>query len=517
MEADPSRPPRLVRTLLTADFVIQFDGVGHTEREDGAVLVDGDRIVFVGARSEAPVSFDERIDLGHSVLLPGLIDLDALADIDHLVLDSWSDGEAAARLTWSAAYEQSGRSDVLTPEERRVMRTYALVQLALHGITTIMPIASETHSRWAETHDDLLDVATTASRIGLRSFLGPSYRSGVHITTDDGSPDLVWNDDEGSRGFAEAVRFLDTVDELADPLVTGVLAPCRIETVPDHLLVETADVSARRDVLVRVHATQERGERALSMAVHGAAPLDRLERVGLLNPRTLIAHGIYLDVHPEMLGEDRGDLGTLATAGVSIVHCPLTNNRYASHLHKLSQYLDAGVNIALGTDSFPPDLIRAIDTGVQLAKAQHGLLGRGMLAEYIDAATTGGARALRRPDLGRLAPGAAADIVAFALDDFRTGPTEDPLRTLTLAGSGRDLRFSMIAGRVIVRDGTIVGVDCEALRSEGQRIFDTLCAAYRGRDYRAGSGEPLFPPVFRRAEDGRPRSAADARWVSIRE
>ncbi len=496
METDPSGPPGLVRTLITAAHIIAFDGIGHTGLEDGAVVVDGDRIVFVGAGSDAPGPFDERIDLGESVLLPGFIDLDALADIDHLVLDSWSDGQAAARLSWSAAYFRSGRHDVLTPGERSTMRRYALVQLALHGITTIMPISSEVHSRWAETHDDLLDVTTMASRLGLRSFLGPSYRSGVHVTDDDGTPVIAWDDDEGRRGFAEAVRFLDTVDELGDPLVTGLLAPCRIETVRDDLLVETARVSAERDVLVRVHATQERDERAQSISLHGAAPLARLEQLGLLNERTLLAHGIYLDVHPDVYGEDRGELGTLAGAGVSIIHCPLTNNRYASHLHKLSQYLDAGVNIALGTDSFPPDLVRAIDTGVQLAKEQHGLLGRGMLPEYVDAATTGGARALRRPDLGRIAPGAAADIVAFALDDFRTGPIEDPLRTLTLAGTGRDLRFSMIAGRVVVRDGAIAGVDCTALRVEAQHIFDTLRDAYAERDYLAGSPEPLFPPVF---------------------
>src|SRR6185312_324788 len=120
------------------------------------------------------------------------------------------------------------------------------------------------------------------------------------------------------------------------------------------------------------------------------------------------------------------------------IHCPLTNNRYASHLEKLSRYLDAGITIALGTDSFPPDLVRAIDAGAQLAKAQHANLAAHLLAEYFEAATLGGARALRRPDLGRIAAGASADVVAFGLDDIRMGPVEDPLRTLVLAGTARD-------------------------------------------------------------------------------
>ncbi|WP_156322592.1 amidohydrolase family protein, partial [Leucobacter musarum] len=69
----------------------------------------------------------------------------------------------------------------------------------------------------------------------------------------------------------------------------------------------------------------------------------------------------------------------------------------------------------------------------------------------VEAATLGGARALRRPDLGRIAPGAAADLVAFSLADLRTGAIDDPVRTLTLAGTARDAHFSMVAGRTVMR------------------------------------------------------------------
>lgn len=484
-------------TLVTADFVIAHDGRGHTELRDGAVLVDGDRIAWVGRAADAPdgAGATERIALGRSILMPGLIDLDALADVDHLTLDAWCDGAAARRLDWSAGYF-ARRHDVLTAEERSAMRRFALVQLALHGITTFMPIASEVHSAWAETHDDLLDVARIAGELGLRTFLGPSYRSGVHVTTEGGGPAIAWDDAAGRHAFAEAVRFLDSVEALGDPLVTGVLAPCRIETVRAELLEATARVSAERGTLVRAHALQDLAERELFAAAHGTTPLGLLERVGLLNERLVLAHGVYLDVHPEVHGEDRGDLAKLAAAGVSIIHCPLTNQRYAFLLEKLSQYLDAGVNVALGTDSFPPDLIRGIDAGVHLAKAQHADLGRGLLAEYVDAATGGGARALHRPDLGRIAAGATADLSAFALDDVRIGAVDDPLRTLVLAGSGRDARFSMVAGRTVLRDGMLPGVDLDRIREDGQRIFDRLKAAYDERDHLASSGEPLFPPVL---------------------
>lgn len=493
---------------VRAAFAIVFDEArgGFAELRGAVVLARGERIEAVagGAEGEAlAAEADEVIDLGESLLMPGLIDLEGLVDIDHLLLDSWWSPAHEARLEWSAAYARDPR-EVLTPGERSALRRYGLVQLILHGITSAMPIATEIHGAWAETHDDLLDTARTASELGIRVFLGPSYRSGAHVTRADGSHGIHWDEARGEAGFADAVRFLDTAEALGDPLITGVLAPCRVETVSDAILARTAEASAERDALVRVHATQGLdSEIGILAAERDATPLGLIERAGLLNERLLLAHGVYLDVHPDVHGEDRGDLARLAAAGATVVHCPLTNARYAFWLERLSQYLDAGVNVALGTDSFPPDLVRAIDAGVQLAKAQHGDLGRGLLAEYVEAATLGGARALRRPDLGRIAPGAAADLVAFSLSDLRTGAVDDPVRTLVLAGTARDARFSMVAGRVVMRDGRIPGVDEEALRAEGQRVFEKLRAAYPERDALAGPAgsreAELFPPVFPRA------------------
>ncbi|SJN10170.1 Chlorohydrolase/deaminase family protein [Leucobacter sp. 7(1)] len=475
------------------------------ELRDACVLVRGSRIAAVAAGPAGDalaVSADRIVDLGESLLMPGLIDLEGLVDIDHLLLDSWWSPEHEARLEWSEVYAADPR-EVLSAADRSILRRYGLVQLLLHGVTTAMPIATEVHGAWAETHDDLLDTARTASELGIRVFLGPSYRSGVHVTRGDGSAGIHWDEAKGEAAFADAARFLDTAAELEDPLVTGVLVPCRVETVTDDILRRTAELSADRGALVRVHATQGlESERGILARERGTTPLGLLERAGLLNERLILAHGVYLDVHPDVHGEDRGDLARLAAAEVSIVHCPVTNARYAFWLDRLSQYLDAGVTIALGSDSFPPDLIRAIDTGVQLAKAQHGDLGRGMLAEYVEAATLGGAAALKRPDLGRIEPGAQADLVAFSLADVRMGAVDDPIRTLTLSGTGRDAHFSMVAGRIVMREGLLPGVDLAELRREGQRVFEALRAAYPERDALAptgGSSETeLFPPVFPR-------------------
>ena len=259
-----------MRTRVTARHVLAHVDGHHALLTDGEVVYQDDTVVFVGHGYAGDV--DETLDLGESLVLPGLVDLDALTDIDHLVLDSWHDAERADGLVWSQQYASASR-DVFTLEERLAVREYALVQLALHGVTTFMPIASEVHSAWAESYDELVGMAEISRRIGLRGYLGPSYRSGVNVVADDGSRAVHHDGSRGWEGLADAVRFLDHCDELGDPLVTGMLLPCRIETLDEELMRATARVSADREVLVRLHALQGLPERRLVRDAYGTTPL----------------------------------------------------------------------------------------------------------------------------------------------------------------------------------------------------------------------------------------------------
>ncbi|OFE14408.1 N-ethylammeline chlorohydrolase [Humibacillus sp. DSM 29435] len=483
-----------MRTQVTAKYLLGHQDGRHQLLRDASVVFEGDTVVYVGTRLDGPV--DEHLDLGESLILPGLIDLDALCDIDHVILDSWADPDTESGLQWSEDYFRTRRHDVFSVEERAQVREYALVQLALHGITTFMPISAETHSQWAESYEEAVSIAEQASRLGLRGFVGPAFRSGVNVVHDDGARDVLFEEQQGERGLEEALRFLDWAQSRHDPLLTGVLLPCRIETMTRALLESVATQARDRGVLVRLHALQGLFERELILAKHGMTPLELIKEVGLLGPTTLIPHAIFTDRDPQVHGEDRGDLALLADAGVTVIHCPLTSLRYGSVLHSFRAYRQAGVNLALGTDSFPPDLVRGMDVGVHLAKYVDGRQDAAPVEWYVEAATLGGARALGRADLGRLAPGAQADLVAFSLNDIRDGVVDDPIRTLLLNGAARQVTHSFVAGRAVVVDGRIPGVDLEALRHSGQRLFEKMRAAYSERDHRGRSVDQLFPPAF---------------------
>ncbi|SEJ81473.1 Cytosine/adenosine deaminase [Arthrobacter sp. yr096] len=485
-------------TKVTARYVLGHQNGTHVLLEDACVVYSGHTIEYVGHDYAGPV--DQERDLGDALLMPGLIDLDALTDIDHLILDSWAGPEQAKGHQWSEDYFLNRRADVFSAGERQQIREYALIQLILHGITTYMPIASEVHSEWAEPFEELVGMADTSRRLGLRGYLGPAYRSGVNVVLENGERSVMFDDGRGHEGLADALRFIDHATVLNDPLVNGVLLPCRIETLDIELLKATAAASDDRDVLVRLHSLQGLVERELILGRHGVTPLELLDQVGLLNERLLIPHATYTDRNPAVYGEDSGDLAMLADSGASIIHCPLTSMRYGSTLDSFGAYKEAGINISLGTDSFPPDLIRGIDAGVQLAKILAGTNDAGDVAGYVDAATLGGAHALRRPDLGRLQPGAQADMVAFSLGDFRDGVHDDPLRTLLLNGTARQAVLSVVAGRTIMADGEIDGVDLELWRSRGQELFHKMRGAYSARDIRNRPADELFPPVYARLE-----------------
>lgn len=485
-------------TRVRAGHLLAWDGADHVLLRDAELVHRGSEIVFAG--HGYPGRVDTEVDASGALVMPGLIDLDALTDLDHCLLDSWGDREETGGFNWSPEYA-AAPTGVLTQEERTLMREYALAQLARYGVTTYMPIASEVHAQWAETCRDFEDVAAVTRRLGLRGYLGPSYRAGVNVYGPDGA-DVFQDAERGAAGFAEARAFLDHVATLDTDLVHGVLLPCRIETLTFELMEQTAALAMERDVHVRLHCLQGAREPAFTQRFWGLGVVDSLERSGLLEAKLLIPHGRELGDLRDAEVVAGADVQRLVAHDVPIIHCPLTSARYGSALLSFEAYRRAGLTMVLGTDSFPPDLIRGIDVGVQLSKIVDESLAAGRVDNYVRAATSVAADVLGRPDLGRLAPGATADYIVTDLTDFATGVVEDPVRTLVVNGSGRDVVRTVVAGRTVMADGVVLGVkDMDALQERAQELFGKLRAAYSDRDHLHRSADALFPPSFVHAEE----------------
>lgn len=343
---------RVMKTMIQGSHVIGYERGDHVILRDAAVVYAGSRIEYVG--HDYPGQADQVIDAGRAVVCPGFIDLNALADVDHALIDSWQDPSIQPGLQWSKAYADAGPRDVFGPADVARRRTYAMIQLIRNGITTAMPIAAETHNQWAETYDEMAAMADAARSLGLRMYLGPSYRSGVNVTDETGASDVQWQPELGEAGLDMAERFLADFGAEGDDLVHGCLLPCRIETVTKELLNRTRAVQDRTGCLVRLHCLQGATELKLLDRWYGQSPLDVLEEAGLLTDRLLVPHGTHVGGHHPTSGSKLRDIARLAASRSVVVHCPLTAARYGGALESFDTYRQAGVRLALGTDSYPP-------------------------------------------------------------------------------------------------------------------------------------------------------------------
>jgi len=218
---------------------------------------------------------------------------------------------------------------------------------------------------------------------------------------------------------------------------------------------------------------------------HRMTPIEVLDSLGMLRPTLNIGHGNFIADNPKLNYPGARDLKLMGAAGVSISHCAINIVRRARALDSWKKYTEAGVNIALGTDTYPRDLILNMRTASYHGKVMSSDYKAATAADVFCAATLGGARSLGRDDLGRLAVGARADMLIVDLtggDTLRMGPIRDPVKTLVECGVGNDVDTAIVAGRVRMQGGKIPGIDFAALRARAQANGEKIWAGWQQSD-----------------------------------
>ncbi|MCC7370109.1 MAG: amidohydrolase family protein [Chloroflexi bacterium] len=493
-----------MKTRITGRFVAGYDaahnGGDHVVYCDGEVVYDDDRVVFVG--HGYPGDVDREIAAGDALVSPGFLDMNALADIDHGILDTWPTADLMTGHVWSEDYFNHRRHELFGADDERFNRRYALTQLLLNGITTALPIAAETYREWCETEDQIADMAEIAGDLGLRLYVGQAYRGGINIIRADGSRDVAWDEACGEQGLEQAASIVRRFDGAYNGRIRGAFLPCRIETVTLDILRKTKQYADELGVPIKLHAAQGLPELALIQQWHGKRSIELLGEIGFLGPNVGIPHVFFIGGRNGVPDDGADELALLRDTGTTVIHCPIPAARHARSLDTFDGYREAGVNVALGTDMFPPDIIRAMDYASNMAKQRVRDQSAGSAADMFRAATLGGAKLLGRDDLGRLAPGSKADITIVDLSQLRTGPIDDPIRTMVMNANGAQVKTVIVDGVTVVEDGQIPGQDVEAMRARAQRYFETYKAAYSERDYLRRPTDVLFPPSFKTVERG---------------
>jgi len=474
-------PPRTI--IRNIAWLVAWDETArsHVYRRDVDLTIDGDTISGIGAAESdhRGVEIDGR---GYAIF-PGFIDIHAHPSSEPM-LKGLTDEVGSRHLYMSSLYEYLPLFDA-DPEGRRAATEVALCELMQSGVTTVCDLSAG--------RDDWLD---TLGASGLRAYAAPMFPSGSWYTPNGHEVRYAWDEQAGRDGFDRALRLIDRARQHPSGRLDGVLYPAQVDTCTEALLRDSAAASRDCRVPLQIHAAQSVIEFQEIMRRHGCTPIEWLKRTGVLGESTIIGHAIFLDHHSWLHWPTRNDLALLADTGTSVAHCPTVFSRRGIVLEDFGRYRAAGVNLGVGTDTFPHNFIEELRTAAILARVAAGQAQAVTAADIFTAATVGGAHALGRDDLGRIAPGAKADLVMVDAAHPAMQPLYDPVRSLIYAAGERAVRHVFVGGEQIVRDGKTLAFDYADASARLEAAQRRAIEKVPNFDWSKRSAAEIMPPTF---------------------
>lgn len=436
-------------TLLAknARVLVTMDGA-RREIPDGALFVRDNVIEAVGPTAELPDAADEVLDLSDHVVLPGLVNTHHhfYQSLTRVVIGC----QNQELFGWLKTLYPIWAG--LTAEAVYVSAKLAAAELILSGCTT-----SSDHLYIFPNDVRLDDEIRGVAEVGMRFH---ATRGSMSLGESKGGlpPDSVVEDEDDI--LADSRRVIETYhDNQRYAMLRIALAPCSPFSVTQDLMRVSAELArSYPGVRLHTHLAETKPDVAYSLEMFGLKPGDYAEDVGWVGEDVWHAHCVQL-THEAL--ERFGQTGT------GVAHCPASNARLASGIAPLREMLALGVPVGLGVDGSASN-----DSGHLLNEARLALLMQRARTcdpasltarQALELATLGGARVLGRDDIGALAPGMAADFVAYDLSQVAfAGAWHDPIAALLFCTSV-DVAYSVINGRIVVREGRLTTLELEPL------------------------------------------------------
>ena len=472
------------RTVIrNASCLVAWDAAAgaHVYRRDADLAFTGNTITAIG--SVPAQAGGSEIDGRGWLVMPGFVDIHAHPSSEPM-LKGLTDEVGSRQLWMSSLYEYLPifESDAAG---RRAANEVALCELLQSGVTTVCDLSAE--------RDDWLD---TLGASGIRAYAAPMFRSGRWFTPNGHEVRYEWNEQAGRDGLDRALRLIDRARQHPSGRLGGLLYPAQVDTCTEALLRDSAAAARERNLPLQIHAAQSVVEFHEIMRRHGKTPIEWLGDIGVLGPNAIIGHAIFLDHHSWLHWPTRDDLGRLAATGTTVAHCPTVFSRRGIALENFGKYRAAGVDLGIGTDTFPHNFVEEMRTASIVARLAAGEAQAATAADIFTAATIGGAKALGRDDIGRLAVGAKADLVMVDLTDPAMRPLYDPLRSLVYSAGERAIRHVYVDGRQVVRDGRALAFDyadaCARLEEAQRRAIEKVPR----HDWGGRAAAEFMPPSF---------------------
>ena len=269
------------------------------------------------------------------------------------------------------------------------------------------------------------------------------------------------------------------------------LAPSTVWAMTGHGLKAARALADELGLRITIHMNEVKYDSEVSVQRFGKRSLPYLDSLGFLQPDVLHAHCVWLDDE---------DIRLLARCGCAVSYNPASNMYLGSGIARIVELLDAGVRVSLATDGAASnnsqDMLEALKLGALLQKVAHCDPTVLSAPQVLRLATSGGAEALGRDDLGQIAPGMRADFFVFDPRRPKSVPLHDPISTLVYSGGQQNVVTTVAAGRIVLEDGHFTTVDEADLLARAQAVAVDLArragtdANVRNRPGRLVSSRP---------------------------
>lgn len=329
-------------------------------------------------------------------------------------------------------------------------------QLLKYGCTTVF----DHHYVFPQGRGDLIGAQfDAAGALGLRMV---ASRGSMDLSVKDGGlpPDsVVQTVDEimkDSQRLAEACH-----DPRPGSMRQVVLAPCSPFSVSADLLRQSAILAREKGLRLHTHLCETRDEERWTLETVGLRPYDYMESLGWTGPDVWYAHSIYVN---------QNEIERMAASGTGAAHCPQSNMKLSSGVMPLPSMLEAGVKVSLAVDGSASNDGSNLLEELRAAYLMHRLTWGDKApdgAALLRMACQGGAEVLGRRDIGSLEVGKCAD---FFLVDTRNielaGATLDPAALPATVGIHSPAAYTVVGGKVVVKDGRLLGMDEDKIARE---------------------------------------------------
>jgi cytosine/adenosine deaminase-related metal-dependent hydrolase len=428
--------------LIEHGVVVTLDTRRRVIR-DGALMIEGSRITDVGKtdelhRKHAP---EHVIDASRKLVIPGLIDCHV--HLAQALIRGCADD--VSLLDWLRKYvwPLQGNYDA---EDGRVSAKLCMLEMIRSGTTSF--IESMTHTRYGFD-----GIAKALEDSGMRGCLAKT----IMDTPAYGRKQMMHEGmiEDGETSLAETINMYDRWNGKANGRIGVWFGPRSLGACSKALYEKIAEEAAKRKAGITMHLCEVKEDLRYARRKFKKSPVAFAKEVGLLTPRTVLAHAVWLT--------DR-DIATLSKTWTSVSHCPSSNTKLASGIARIPEMLKKGVNVALGCDGGPSnnsyDMIREMKLAAYIHKVRLSDPMTMPAETVLEMATSRGARAIGMQDrLGTLEPGKLADIVLVNLDSINMVPNNNHVSDLIYAGCGTDVDTVIVDGQTIMENRKVKTLD----------------------------------------------------------